>query len=178
MSGLRSNDRRVTKTKALLHDALAGLIKEKPYEEIVVKEILARANVGRSTFYAHYQGKDDLLDSGIQDMLRGAKRSGDLLWFSLPMFQHIERHRQRGGDATMDPRGWRALHERLERAVTQLVMADCADRGSRDLWARWIASTFVLVLDWWVEKDGDLTARDAERQFRRLIEPALANVRA
>jgi len=38
--------------------ALVSLIREKPYDEMVVKEILDRANVGRSTFYTHYRNKD------------------------------------------------------------------------------------------------------------------------
>jgi len=51
-------DRRVQKTRTLLHEALVSLIREKPYDEMVVKEILDRANVGRSTFYTHYRNKD------------------------------------------------------------------------------------------------------------------------
>jgi hypothetical protein len=42
-------DRRIQKTLNLLHDALGSLIREKPYDEIVVQEILDHANVGRST---------------------------------------------------------------------------------------------------------------------------------
>jgi len=55
------NDRRIQKTKNLLHQALGSLIREKPYDAIVVKEILDRANVGRSTFYTHFRDKDELL---------------------------------------------------------------------------------------------------------------------
>jgi AcrR family transcriptional regulator len=53
----------------LLRAALVCLIAEKPYDSIVVKEILDRANVGSSTFYIHFRDKDDLLVSGIQEML-------------------------------------------------------------------------------------------------------------
>jgi hypothetical protein len=47
----RVQDRRIQKTQRLLHEALFSLIHEKSYDAIVVKEILDRANVGRSTFY-------------------------------------------------------------------------------------------------------------------------------
>ena len=66
-------DRRIQKTKSLLHEALGSLIREKPYDAIVVQEILDRANVGRSTFYMHFSDKDDLLVSGIHDMLRSVQ---------------------------------------------------------------------------------------------------------
>jgi AcrR family transcriptional regulator len=56
-------DRRVQKTRKLLQDALIELVAEKSYESVSIREILERANVGRSTFYAHFQDKDQLLHS-------------------------------------------------------------------------------------------------------------------
>ncbi len=56
-------DRRVQKTRKLLQDALIELVAEKGYEAVTVREILERANVGRSTFYSHFQDKDQLLRS-------------------------------------------------------------------------------------------------------------------
>jgi len=56
-------DRRVYKTRKLLQDALIELVAEKSYESISIREILDRANVGRSTFYAHFQDKEQLLHS-------------------------------------------------------------------------------------------------------------------
>ena len=60
---------RVQKTVRLLRDALGSLIHEKSYDSIAVKEILERANVGQSAFYAHFHDKDALLASGIHQML-------------------------------------------------------------------------------------------------------------
>ncbi len=56
-------DRRVQKTRKLLQDALIELVAEKGYESVTIQEILDKANVGRSTFYAHFQDKDQLLHS-------------------------------------------------------------------------------------------------------------------
>src|SRR5258708_23275387 len=56
-------DRRVQKTRQLLQDALIALIAEQGYESVTVQEILDKANVGRSTFYAHFQDKEQLLRS-------------------------------------------------------------------------------------------------------------------
>ena len=64
-----AEDRRVEKTLKLLREALVPLIAQKHYDSIVVKEILDRANVGRSTFCTHFRDKDDLLVSGMYDML-------------------------------------------------------------------------------------------------------------
>lgn len=191
----RTKDRRIQKTEALLRDALAALIREKPYDDIVVKEILDRANVGRSTFYTHFRDKDDLLLSGIQDMLRTARPAGggrvpaeprdSIVWFSLPIFEHIDKHRRTGG-TTIGPQGRTAMHERLQHAIAALIEDEVraalrrsrrtAGRASPELLVRWIASTFVLVLNWWVESENPLPARDADSLFRGLIEPSLGQL--
>ena len=54
-------DRRVQKTRQLLKDALVELILEEGYEAVTINEILDRANVGRSTFYIHFENKHELL---------------------------------------------------------------------------------------------------------------------
>ena len=56
-------DRRVQKTRQALQKAFLELIVEKDFESITVQDILDKANVGRSTFYAHYQDKGELLHS-------------------------------------------------------------------------------------------------------------------
>src|SRR6516162_4720007 len=66
--GGRIADRRVQRTQTLLHKALMSLILEKKYESITVQEILDRADVGRSTFYAHFRDKDELLVSGFENV--------------------------------------------------------------------------------------------------------------
>jgi AcrR family transcriptional regulator len=124
------NDRRVQKTHHLLRGALVSLIAEKPYDSIVVKEILDRANVGRSTFYMHFRDKDDLLVSGIHEMLgplpRAAARlpSGKgldrILWFSLPVFEHHHRHAHAWGDR-IGTRGRAILHEHLRRVLADVI---------------------------------------------------------
>ena len=57
---MNSPDRRVQRTRRSLQDALGQLFREKGYDAITVQDILDRANVGRATFYAHYQNKEDL----------------------------------------------------------------------------------------------------------------------
>jgi len=58
-------DRRTQKTKKSLADALKELILERGYDNVTVQDIIDRANVGRSTFYAHYENKEQLLVGNI-----------------------------------------------------------------------------------------------------------------
>src|SRR6266699_5908998 len=63
-------DRRISRTRMLLQHALNSLILKKGYEAITIKDICDAANVGRSTFYAHYTSKDDLKRSGLEHLRR------------------------------------------------------------------------------------------------------------
>lgn len=55
-------DRRINKTKKAIYQAFLQLLNSKRYETITVQEIIDLADVGRSTFYSHYESKELLLD--------------------------------------------------------------------------------------------------------------------
>ena len=188
-------DRRIAKTQKLLRDALHSLIRERDYDSIAVKEILDRANVGRSAFYMHFRDKDELLASSIYDLLgtvpSSQAKTGDgcnegILWFSLPIFEHHERHRQTG-EFMLGPRGRAIIHRKLQKVLADLISGDvvgcchgkrkAAGRIPPDLLVQHIASTFILVLNWWVESKSPLTAAKVNDLFRALIVPTLADVR-
>lgn len=181
-------DRRVQKTKTSLHDALLGLTREKPYASIAVKEILDRANVGRSTFYTHFRDKDDLLESGLHEVLQsfqGRPAAGSTLErvvaFSLPLLQHIDEHRRTAGPK-MRSDGRVVVHEHLQDVLANLIEneLDVAVRQPHPatsipaaLLARHVATTFVVVLDWWVESEPSLSPSNVNARFRALVVPAV-----
>ena len=184
-----SQDRRVRRTKALLHGALGSLLHEKAWDDIAVKQILGRADVGRSTFYAHFRDKDALLLSALRDILRlgGNTRMEAVEWvehvlrFSLPLLEHIQRLRSDSGSSV--PKHYSALHERLRPALVEVIAAELAPAmastelaGSAlppDLVAPQLASTFMLTLEWWIGLPEPLPACEADEVFRRLAGPVL-----
>jgi AcrR family transcriptional regulator len=188
--GTQGTDRRVQKTQRLLRDALVSLIHEKSYDAIVVKEILERANVGRSAFYAHFHDKDALLASGIHQILHarsrrslpsGAGRFERAVWFSLPVFEFVSQCRHTA-DAKMGKTGRVVVHQHLRQILIETIADDVrvmvnrqgADTGMpKDLLVEYIVSTFILVLNWWVESRSPLSPRQVDDLFLSMVLPTL-----
>jgi AcrR family transcriptional regulator len=68
-------DPRILRTKQALKDALLILMKQKEYSMIKVSDITNLADYNRSTFYSHYQDKDQLYLEIISDFVEGLKGS-------------------------------------------------------------------------------------------------------
>jgi len=62
-------DRRVNRTRRRIRKSLFLLMKKLPYERIRTAHIAEEADISRSTFYLHYETKDDLLDSVIDEII-------------------------------------------------------------------------------------------------------------
>jgi len=181
-------DSRVHRTEVALHRSLASLIHEKSYDSIVVKEILARANVARSTFYAHFDSKEALLLDSIRNLLDAARSElpessnpvERLLYFSLPLLRHIETHLEQ---TCVDgrPRDQSQVHRRLGEVLVEHVEAEVRrTRVHRDnpgmpseLLAKYVAVTFLSVLEWWLPRMRSHSACDANAWYRTLVQPAL-----
>jgi AcrR family transcriptional regulator len=181
----------VQKTQRLLRDALVSLIHEKRYDSIAVKEILHRANVGRSAFYAHFHDKHALLASGIHQMLRegsprplpsGARRFRNVVWFSLPVFEYVNPFRHADG-SLMGREGHTVIHEHLRRVLTDTIADEVRASVPRpesgvggmppELLAEYVAGPFILVLNWWVESKSTLSPREADDVFLSMVLPTL-----
>src|SRR5689334_1033995 len=61
-------DRRVRRTRKQLRDALVALVLERGWDAVSVRDVCARADIGRSTFYVHFADKEELLLSGFDDL--------------------------------------------------------------------------------------------------------------
>ena len=113
-------DRRVRRTRQLLVDALLALIVERGYEALTVQDVLDRADIGRSTFYAHFRDKDDLLAAAFSRLhtvlegRTGAAGAAGLAELSLALFRHTDEHRPLYRAMVGRPSGamlTRAVHE-------------------------------------------------------------------
>jgi AcrR family transcriptional regulator len=179
-------DRRVRRTRELLRRALLSLIQEQGYERITVQDILDRADIGRSTFYAHYRDKDDLLLSGFEDIRaalaaeqeaaeQAAGAASEFLQPLLTVFRHVEGHRHfwqplvRKGGADVVVRI-------LREHVTDLVRAHFRsqfpglelDQPQLEVAVQFVAGACMELLRWWLDNDIPYSAEELYAIFRRL----------
>lgn len=82
-------DRRQQKTRQAIFQAFSHLLERKNFANITVQEIIDEANVGRSTFYAHFETKDDLLRAMCTDIFQHVF-SDDLVEESNHDFSHTD----------------------------------------------------------------------------------------
>jgi len=91
-----SNASRNSYVRRHITEALVGLLKEKPMQEISISEITERAGVGRMSFYRNYNSKEDVVRAYLSDMVGGweeeykasGKSSNSELYGSL--FSHLK----------------------------------------------------------------------------------------
>ncbi len=69
------SDRKTRYTRKVLQDSLIETMKEKPITKITIKEICEKADVNRTTFYAHYTDQYDLLRKIEDDVLSWLKEA-------------------------------------------------------------------------------------------------------
>jgi AcrR family transcriptional regulator len=164
-------DRRVRRTRDLLRTALLSLIQEKGYDRITVQDILDRADIGRSTFYAHYRDKDDLLRAGFEDVRvalaaerdaaeKGTHAKVELLQPLLVVFQHVGRHRPFW--ASLSRKGGAELVTRILReSVTDLVRehlrfqlrGTVTNQSQLEAAIQFTSGACMGLLLWWLEND-------------------------
>jgi AcrR family transcriptional regulator len=181
-------DRRVQKTRSALVNALMALMTRHGYRGISVDALLQRAHIARSTFYAHFHGKDDLLRENI-NRLRSLTSGVDLppeqhlLRFSRGFYRHVHENRvlylsllrdaDRGATVFVKIRGLLAdIASRDLRAIDTDCCPEIIDHAVQFfVGAQW------AVLTWWLEKKPALDIDTVHTRFERLAAPVLASVR-
>ncbi len=178
-------DRRAARTRRALHGALMSLILRKGYEAITIQDIIDAADVGRSTFYAHYAGKEDLLRSGFQTLrtllteaqrnaaAKGGGPQNEPLGFSLAMFEHAGEYRQIYL-ALVGGRGGAVAVNEIRLILSELVRKELSDARDddavpRDVRVQFIVGTFLTALTWWLERKPKLMPSHVDVMFRRLV---------
>lgn len=168
-------DRRAQRSREALQRAFLALIVSEGYDDVSVRQICAKADVSRATFYAHFKDKADLKRKGMQSMkhqLAAAVDAGDSrpqpFPFSRALFEHAAAHHGQHR-ALAGSRGGGIAREALQAVISDLVKADLSRRGHASPSAvAYYTGALLGILTWWLERGAKPSAQEADRLFRLL----------
>jgi AcrR family transcriptional regulator len=171
-------DRRIVRTQRMLREALIASILERGWERTSVQQVCARADVGRSTFYAHFADKEELLLSGLDDLhvkLRECVRADagrrTVLRFARPLMQHAEGHRGLHR-ALKGLRTGHLVEERIRRLVSDLVRDELAPLSSPgpmlEAAVSYVSGGFFQLFTGWMESRAPPAIPEVEERGRIL----------
>jgi AcrR family transcriptional regulator len=183
-------DRRVGKTRKALREALTDLILERGYESVTVQDLIDRADVGRSTFYAHFIDKDDLLMSIFAelqvpgpDTSRWTPDDPAFSW-TLDLFRHFGSGKRlfravsssRSGElARRETKRW--LEELARAELNRLRLPQSVEPMTLETVVSFLVGTFLGFMDWWMRPEHEqLTAEQVDQAFRALVLPGVSRV--
>ena len=186
-------DRRQQKTRTAIFSAFTSLLAEKSYSKITVQEIIDAANVGRTTFYAHFETKDDLLKELCEELFghiigsamdcthtHGLYSDG-----STPesVFCHLLQHLQENDKniiALLSCESSEMFLRFFKDSLNELVRSQFINQNRKantdipeDFLINHISGSFVEMVLWWIRGHRKQTPEDLDRYFRAVIEPII-----
>jgi AcrR family transcriptional regulator len=177
-------DRRARRTERNLRAALHSLISEKGYDGVTVQDIADRADVGRSTFYAHFENKDKLHLSAFNEVREAVLRDGeetsegdkigtDFNFNSLPLFQHAHAsrrfYRALAGKSAGDSFLKNMFRQTRDLVLEELQKSLPEERKSSPetkAAAHFYASSLVAMLTFWLDNNLPFSPEEINEMFK------------
>lgn len=178
-------DRRAERSRNLILEALFALMTERGYERLTIQNLIDRAGVGRATFYAHFESKDELLATSIGRLRAWLVQMRDAaperrLAFTLPFFQHLASHR-RIYQMTVARESETSVEQHIRRMLAELVREDLmrwrtanTSKAAIDLATQYVVGALWSTLVWWMESPSSLPPEELDAVFQRMTFPGLS----
>ena len=165
---MTAQDRRITKTRKAIYNAFLQLLNQKDYETITVQEIIDLADVGRSTFYSHYESKELLLDELCQKLFHHLFERAEHLSpqdYLAHIFQHFKKNQDHVTSLLFSKNDYflRQLQKELEHHVYPMVAEDLQvsyPKIPASYLKHFVVTNFIETLTWWLKKGKSYTEKE------------------
>lgn len=184
-------DRRQKKTREAIFTAFTTLLSTKNYNQISVQEIIDEADIGRTTFYAHFETKDFLLKDLCEELfghiidtamgLPHGHRHYTCGKKTDSVFLHLLRHLQENDRNILEllsSQNNEIFLRYFKDNLKKLIVTQCADKGlinysglPEDYVINHISSSFVETVDWWLFHEMKQTPEEITEYFLAIIQP-------
>ncbi len=186
-------DRRQKKTRAAIFSAFATLLSKKNYNQISVQEIIDAANIGRTTFYAHFETKDYLLKDlceelfgHIIDTAMGLPHGHCHYWCGNAedsVFLHLLRHLQENDLNILEllsSENNEIFLKYFKSNLKKLILTQYEDTGKiensklpKDYVVNHISSSFVETVNWWISHNMQESPEAVTEYFLTATQPLM-----
>ena len=182
-------DRRQRKTRKAIFNAFIVLLSKKHYNAITVGEIIEEADIGRATFYAHFETKDFLLKDLCAELfehifgVEAKQEEVKLNIFNcdmhaslfLHLFKHIKQNdnnickllASKNNDLFLE-----YFKNGLHTVIVKYISNFEAKKPSivpQDFWIHHITTTFIETLRWWIENEMEQSPETITEYFLSLV---------
>ncbi|MBR2875633.1 MAG: TetR/AcrR family transcriptional regulator [Clostridia bacterium] len=186
-------DRRQQKTRDAIFSAFSVLLSKKNYNRISVQEIIDEANIGRTTFYAHFETKDFLLKELCEELFNHITDTA----MGLPanhnnyickcatdsVFLHLLKHLQENDLNILELLSCEnneIFLRYFKSNLKRLIISQYAENGElrnsslpEDYLINHISSSFVETVSWWISHNMKEPPEKITEYFLQAIEPVL-----
>lgn len=177
-------DPRIIRTRQLLRSALLSLIPQKGYDDITVQDITEYATLNRSTFYLHYNDKDHLMQTMIEDVFtelediprQKPQQETNVRYIEriyTHLFQHVYKHKE-FYKVMFQERSVARFTQQIHGHIEALGLKWMAVRKWEqvqippELFISFIGSGFMGMIRWWISNDFPYPPDYMAQQFMRL----------
>lgn len=184
-------DRRQKKTREAIFTAFTTLLSQKNYNQISVQDIIDTADIGRTTFYAHFETKDYLLKDLCEELFGHIIDTA----MGLPhghyhyscgsetdsVFLHLIRHLQENDLNILEllsSQNNEIFLRYFKSNLKKLILIQYAKKGllknntlPEDFLVNHISVSFVETVDWWVSRHMKESPEEITGYFLAVIEP-------
>ena len=185
-------DRRQKRTRDAIFTAFGTLLEQKNYSHITVQDILDVANIGRSTFYAHFETKDALLKAVCQELFQhivdsavdASHTQGLYSTQAAPksVFCHLLQHLEKNNNIVRLLCGENGelfrqyFKDSLNELVRTQVIRDGVDKDLDlpiEFIVNHVSGSFVEMVLWWLKGNRQYTPEELDRYFCTVIRSIL-----
>ena len=190
-TGPETEDRRAVRTRRMIKQALMDLMHNMRYEDITVQDIIDRADVGRSTFYAHFADKDEVAKQFLEEMMEsithGVKPGAKEKSAAFPiaeMFRHIRSQQLSAHGVWQSTRGRDYLfsvgqaywNRRVERELKMRLGKGGGSKVPLPVAAQMVTGAATALLNWWIKNKMPYSPEEMQDMFDRVVMPGIREI--
>lgn len=178
-------DRRQRRTRTAIFKAFSELLSEKSYSKITVQEIIDRADVGRTTFYSHFETKDELLKELCMELFghiistamdythtHGVQHHGSVYWHLLSHLKENDLNILGLLSGESSEIFLRYFKDSLNHLTENHFRAEISDSPlPGDFLINHISGSFVEMVLWWIKGRMKQTPEELDKYFEGVILP-------